>query len=141
MSELRTKLRDASLEYRVVKNTLARKASDGTPVESSKETFAGPVGIAIGYDEPVALTKKVLEFAKFNEKLKITGGIIEGKACEAADIKAISVLPSRDTLLAMFIGTMQSPLSKLAAALHATVAQFVYAMDTLKRNRETKNNE
>ncbi len=134
--QLRRQLRGASLEYKVVKNTLAKRASDGTPVEVVKEAFTGPVGIAIGYDEPVSLAKKVLEFVKSNEKLKIKGGIIEGKSCKVEDIKAISELPSREVLLATLIGAMQSPLSKLAAALNATVTQFAYAMEALKNKRE-----
>ena len=63
ISELRRKLRSAYLEYRVVKNTLAIKASDGTQVETAKETIAGPVGIALGYEETVSLAKRILEFA------------------------------------------------------------------------------
>ncbi len=134
--QLRRQLRGASLEYKVVKNTLAKRASDGTPVEVVKEAFTGPVGIAIGYDEPVSLAKKVLEFVKSNEKLKIKGGIIEGKSCKVEDIKAISELPSREVLLAGLIGAMQSPLSKLAAALNATLTQFAYAMEALKNKHE-----
>lgn len=137
ISELRRRLRSAYLEYRVVKNTLAIKASDGTQVETTKETIAGPVGIALGYEEPVSLAKRILEFAKTNDKLKIKGAIIEGKTCEIADIKALAALPSRETLLSTLIGTMQSPVSKLAAVLNATVVQFAYAMEALKRKRES----
>lgn len=128
-------MRDVSLEYRVVKNTLARRASEGTLVESTKDTFTGPVGIAISYKDSALLAKKVLEFAKGNEKLKIKGGIIDGKVCEIKDIKAISELPSKETLLAMFIGAMQSPLNKAASALNATLAGFVYAMEALKNKK------
>lgn len=128
-------MREASLEYKVVKNTLAKRASEGTPVEAAKNTFRGPVGVAISYKDPALLAKKVLEFVKANEKLKIKGGIIEGKACETKDIKAISELPSRETLLAMFIGAMQSPLSKLVAVLNVTLVQFVYAMESLKNKK------
>lgn len=136
ISEFRKQLREASLEYKVVKNTLAKRASEGTPVEAVKNTFRGPVGVAISYKDPALLAKKVLEFVKANEKLKIKGGIIEGKACGAEEIKAISELPSRETLLAMFIGAMQSPLSKLAAALNATLVQFVYVMESLKKTKK-----
>ena len=118
-----------------MKNTLAKRAAAGTPVEAENKIFTGPVGIAISYDDPVSLAKKVLEFTKSNEKIKVKGGIIEGKACQVNDIKAISELPPRETLLAMFIGAMQSPLSKLASALNATVAQFVYAMNALKNKK------
>lgn len=118
-----------------MKNTLAKRASEGTPVEAAKDTFRGPVGVAISYKDPALLAKKVLEFVKANEKLKIKGGIIEGKVCETKDIKAISELPSRETLLAMFIGAMQSPLSKLVAVLNVTLVQFVYAMESLKNKK------
>lgn len=131
-------MRTASLEYKVVKNTLAKRASAGTPVEMAKEAFTGPVGVVISYDDPVSLAKKILEFTKTNEKLKIKGGIIEGKTCKPDDIKAISELPSRETLLAMFIGTMQSPLSKLAAILNATVVRLAYAMEALKNKRSSE---
>lgn len=137
ISALRKQLRDVSLEYKVVKNTLARRASEGTLVEAAKDTFTGPVGIAISYTDSALLAKKVLEFTKGNKKLKIKCGIIDGKTCETEDIKAISELPSRETLLAILIGTMQSPLNKLASALNATLAQFVFAMDALKQKRES----
>lgn len=123
------------MEYRVVKNTLAKNAANGTSVEAAKDAFSGPIGVAISYDNPVSLAKKVLEFVKGNDKLKIKGGIIEGKACRAEDIKAISELPARENLLAMFIGAMQSPLSKLAAGLNATIARFAYALEAIKKQK------
>jgi ribosomal protein L10 len=124
------------LEYRVVKNTLAMRALEGTPLETAKEYLTGPVGVAISYEDPALLAKKVLSYVKKNEKLEIKGGVIEGKLCSFVDIKTISELPSRDILLATFIGAMQSPLSKLASALNATMAQFVYAMGALRNKRE-----
>lgn len=136
ISELRKQLKDVSLEYRVVKNTLARRAVEGTPVEAAKDVLNGPVGVAIGYDDPALLAKKILGFIKTNEKLSIKGGVIEGRACEQKEIKTISELPSREVLLSSLIGTMQSPLSKLASALNATVARFVYAMEAAKNNRK-----
>ena len=119
-----------------MKNTLAKRASEGTQVEMTKDAFTGPVGVAISYEDPTLLAKKVLEFVKTNDKLKIRGGIIEGKTCRAEDIKAVSELPSRETLLAMFIGAVQSPLSKLVTGLNATLAQFIYAMEALKQKKE-----
>jgi ribosomal protein L10 len=67
------------LEYRVVKNTLAMRALEGTPVETAKEYLTGPVGVAISYEDPALLAKKVLSYVKKNEKLEIKGGVIEGK--------------------------------------------------------------
>lgn len=136
ITQLRKTLRTASLEYRVVKNTLAKRASEGTPVGAVKDTLTGPVGIAFGYDDPVTLTKKVLEFGKTNKKLRIKGGVIEGGICKPEDIKAISELPSKKFLLSMFAGAMRGPLNKLAGALNATLLKFVYAMEALKNKRE-----
>lgn len=118
-----------------MKNTLAKRASEGTSVYVAKDTFTGPIGIAFSYDDPVLLAKKVLEFVKTNEKLKIKGGVIEGKFCKAEDIKTVSELPSKKTLLTMFIGAMQSPLNKLVGALSATLLKFVYAMEALKNKK------
>jgi large subunit ribosomal protein L10 len=135
MSEFRAMLREASLEYRVVKNTLARRALEGTSAEMTKDELTGPVGVAIGYDDPALLAKKVLAYVKTNEKLKIKTGIIEGRACGDTEIKVISELPSREALLATIIGTMQSPLSKFASALNATITRFAYALEAEKEKK------
>lgn len=135
ITQLRKTLRAASLEYKVVKNTMAERASEGTAVGAVKDSFTGPVGIAFGYDDPITLTKKVLEFAKTNKKFRIKGGVIEGEICRPEDIKVISELPSKKVLLGMFIGAMRGPLNKLAGALNATLLRFVYAMEALKTKK------
>ncbi|RJQ22597.1 MAG: 50S ribosomal protein L10 [Nitrospiraceae bacterium] len=132
---LRNSLRSSALEYKVVKNTLAKRAAEGTPVEAVKDHFSGPVGIAIGYDDPVLLVKKVLEYGRTNEKLQIRGGVIEGGACTLQALKTISELPSREVQLAMLAGVMQAPSNKLARLLNATLAQFIYAMEALKKKK------
>ena len=135
LTGLRISLRESALEYRVVKNTLAKRAFEGTPVEAAKDMLAGPVGVAVGYDDPVLVVKKVLEFSKTNDKLKITGGVVEGSLCTPEQMKAISELPPREVQLSMLIGAMQSPLSKFAGLLNATVAQFMYALESLKNKK------
>lgn len=135
MSELREMLRPASIDYKIFKNTLAKRACVGTPIDGIKDVFTGQTGIAFGYDDPVLLAKKILEFTKRNDKFKVRGGIIEGGVCSPEDIAAVSKLPSRQTLLAIFIGAMQSPLNKLAGALNATLSQFAYAMEALKSKK------
>lgn len=135
MSGLRESLRPDGLDYQVVKNTLARIASDGTSLESAKEMLSGPTGIALGYDDPVLLIKRVLQYSKSNKKLEIKGGVVDGSVCSADELQKISVLPSREVQLAMLAGAMSAPASKLAAALSATITQFGYAMTAL---RDTK---
>ena len=135
ITELRNSLRSAELEYRVIKNTLARRAAEGTSVDAVKDIFLGPLGVAIGYDDPVLLVKKVLAFSKANEKLEIKGGVVEGSVCDFEQMKVISLLPPRDVQLAMLAGAMNAPATKFAGLLSATVTRFAYALEALKNTK------
>jgi len=137
LSELRRLLRSGGVDYRIVKNTLARIASQDTPVAVAKDAFKGPVALAVGYDDPVTAAKKVIEFSKKNEKLKMTGGVIEGKFLGAQEVRAVADLPPRDVLLSMLAGTLQAPVTKLARLLSATVGSFGHAMNSLKAKKES----
>lgn len=136
ISELRDFLRKDGIEFRVVKNTLARIASEDTPVAPAGDLFKGPVAVAIGYRDPVAGPKKVLEFIKKNEKLKLCGGVIEGRLYSLDEVKAVAELPPREVLLSMLAGVLQSPLNKMASALAATVRTMGYALNALKSKKE-----
>jgi len=135
LSELRRSLRSGNVHYRVVKNTLAKIASLDTPVSAAQDSFKGPVGIAISYDDPVMTVKKILEYSKNNEKLKVGSGIIEGRFCTPDELRAVAELPPRKVLLSMLAGTLQAPLSKLAGVINATVSSFAYAMGALKTKK------
>ncbi len=135
ISALRRLIREAGGEYKVVKNTLVSIAAKGTPMESAKDSFTGPTGIAFAFDDAIAATKRVLEFSEKNEKFKVKSGVIEGRFCSVADMKAISKLPPRNILLSMLAGALQAPTAKLAGVLNATVAQFAYALEALKNKR------
>jgi large subunit ribosomal protein L10 len=137
MTALRNSLRSSAIEYKVVKNTLAKRAAEGTSVDPAKDIFTGPIGVAVGYDDPALLVKKVLEYSKSNEKLEVKGGIVEGGICTPDQLKAISKLPSREVLLSMLAGAMQSPLSKLAGLMNSTLTQFAYALEALKQKKES----
>jgi large subunit ribosomal protein L10 len=136
LSELRRLLRAGEVDYRVVKNTLARIASQDTPVSVARDVFKGPVALALGFKDPVATAKKVIEFSKKNEKLKLSGGVIEGKLYNVHEVRTIADLPPREVLLSIMAGTFQAPLSKMAAAFAATVSSFAYALSALKEKRE-----
>lgn len=135
IAELRRVLKEVGVEYKVVKNTLCSIAAKGTPVELARDFFVGPTGIAFGFEDPIAAAKKILEYAEKNEKFKVKSGIIEGRLCTVADIKAMSKLPPKNVLLGMLAGAMQAPASKLASALNATLLQFVYALEALKNKK------
>jgi large subunit ribosomal protein L10 len=135
LSELRNLLREGNFEYKVVKNTLAKIASDGTSVAAAKDSFKGPIGIAIGYDDPVLTVKKVLEYAKKNDKLKVSAGLIEGALCISDDLKAVAELPPKKVLLSVMAGGFKSPLNKLARLLNATLTNLVNGLEALKNKK------
>jgi large subunit ribosomal protein L10 len=135
LSELRKMLKEGNIDFKVVKNTLAKIAAEGTSVAAAKDYFKGPVGIAISYEDPVAIVKKMLEFSKKNDKLKVGIGLIEGSLCASADLKAVADIPSRQVLLSMMAGVFQAPLSKMASLLNATVSKVAYALEAVKNKK------
>lgn len=123
ITDLRSKLRQVKVEYRVVKNTLARRAAEGTDLAGLKDHFVGPIGIALGYDDPVAPAKVLQEFSKTQQKLELKVGMLDGKMLKQADIKALASLPSLDVLRGMLIGLLQAPASRIARVLQAPAGQ------------------
>jgi large subunit ribosomal protein L10 len=136
ISALRKLLREGNFEYKVVKNTLAKIAAEGTSVSVAKESFSGPVGVAIGYADPVLTVKKVLEYAKKNDKLKVGVGLVEGSLCDAAELRSVAELPSREVLLSILAGCFQSPLSKFGSLLNASLSSVLNAMEALRKKKE-----
>jgi large subunit ribosomal protein L10 len=128
ITELRTKLRKAKVEYRVVKNTLARKATEGTGLELLKDHFVGPVGIALGYDDVIAPAKVLSEFNKTQAKLLLKVGVLDGKLLQQADIKALASLPSLNTLRGKIVGLLQAPASRIVGVLQAPAGQLARVM-------------
>lgn len=139
LSELRRLLRGSGMDYMVVKNTLARIASQDTQISVARDSFRGPMAIAISSSDPVMAAKKVIEFSKNNEKLRFNGGVIEGRLYNVAEVRAIADLPSREILLSMLAATAQAPASKMAAALAATMSSFAYAVNALKTKKQGMN--
>jgi large subunit ribosomal protein L10 len=128
ITELRSKLRQSKVEYRVVKNTLARKAVEGTGLEPLKDHFIGPIGIALGYDDVVAPAKVLSEFSKKQAKLELKVGVLDGKLLKQADIKALASLPSLNALRGKIIGLLQAPASRMVGVLAAPAGQLARVM-------------
>jgi large subunit ribosomal protein L10 len=98
--ELRNQLREAGVDYAVVKNTLARKAAEGTPLEQANDHFKGVTAVALSGQDPVTLSKAIAKFTKANPDIfKFKVGIVEGKVVELRDVEAIASLPSKEELL------------------------------------------
>ena len=117
---LRAKLREAGgkqIEYRVTKNTLLKIATRGTPHEPLAKHLEGPTAIAIAFDEPSAMAKVLVAFAKENAKFRIKGGVVEGELVDPAGVAVLALLPSKLELRGMLAGTLQSLLGHLRNAL------------------------
>ncbi|OLB72795.1 MAG: 50S ribosomal protein L10, partial [Nitrospirae bacterium 13_2_20CM_2_61_4] len=128
VTELRRQLRGARAELKVVKNTLAILAADGTPLGVAKEHFRGPLSVAIGYDDPALPAKILRTFIakdKRDKKMRITVGVVDGNLLDASRVKAVADLPPRLALLSMLLAGMQGPLVGLAGTLNGIVAKFV----------------
>ncbi|MBI3778393.1 MAG: 50S ribosomal protein L10 [Gammaproteobacteria bacterium] len=131
MTKLRRKAYDGKVYLRVVKNTLARRAVEGTGFECLKDQMSGPLAFAASAD-PVAVAKILSEFAKDNESLKIKAGAMGGKLMSLEQIKALAVLPGREQLLAQLLGTMQAPVQKFVQTLNEVPAKFVRALAAVR---------
>jgi large subunit ribosomal protein L10 len=132
---LRAKARQSGLTLRVLKNTLARRAIAGTPFEKLGDKLVGPLLYGITAD-PVAGAKVLAEFAKENEAFVIKAGVMTNSLMTEADIKALAMLPSREELLAMLLGTMQAPMAKLVRTLNEVPAGFARTLAALRDQKE-----
>ncbi len=136
VTELRAKLREAGVEYRVVKNTLCRIAAKNVGMEDLNQYFVGPTAIALGVEDPVAPAKIICDFAKDHEKLEIKAGMIEGKVVAVDGVKALADLPSREVLIAQVLAGMQAPIAGFVNVLQGNLRNFVYALNAIKEQKE-----
>jgi len=136
INELRRKLTESNIEYRVVKNTLLIRASEDTDVALVKDQFKGPTAIALSYDDPVAPAKVLSEFAKENDKLEIKVGVMSGKLLDINAIKSLSALPSREVLLSQVLSAMNGVPTALVRALNNVPEKLLYALQAVKDQKE-----
>jgi large subunit ribosomal protein L10 len=131
MTQLRAKARASGVYFRVVKNTLVRRAVVDTPFASLAEKMVGPLAYGIGPD-PVAVAKVLSEFAKGHEKFVIAGGAMPDQVMSAKEIAALATLPSREELLAKLVGTMQAPIAKLVRTLNEVPSKLVRGLAAVR---------
>ena len=117
-TDLRAKLRNAGVEYRVVKNTLLIRAAEAAGIDGLTKYLEGPTAIAMSVD-PVAPARVLSEWSKANKLLEIKGGIYEGKVFDQAGMAVIATLPSREAMLGSVLGTILAPLSAFAGVVDA----------------------
>ena len=123
MTDLRGRLRKEGAQLKVVKNTLAQKALDGSIGEAGDALFTGPVAIAFAPD-PVSAAKIATEYAKGNDKFAIVGGLMGTQVLDKAGVSALATLPSLDQLRGKIIGLIQAPATKVAGVLQAPAGQL-----------------
>ena len=131
MTQLRAKARASGVFFRVVKNTLVRRAVVDTPFATLADKMVGPLAYGIGPD-PVAVAKVLSDFAKGNEKFVIAGGAMPGQLMSAKEISALAALPSREELIARLLGTMQAPIVKLVRTMNEVPGRFVRTLAAVR---------
>ena len=137
-NDLRNKLREAGVEYRVVKNTLLRLAAKDTGAACFDEYLSGPTAIAVANEDPVAPAKALVEFAKKNEAFELKVGMLDGKLLAVADIKALAELPPRDILLSQVVAAVEAPFAELVGSLDGFFRELVGSIDALEEKKKAE---
>lgn len=119
VTELRKQLRDAGVEFQVLKNSIVSRATEGTDFAALKEVLSGPTAVAFSAEDAIAPAKILYNFAKTNEALTLKGGIVDGKVINESEVKALAQLPSREGLLSMLLSVLQAPVRNFALAVKA----------------------
>ena len=122
-TELRKQLREANITYKVCKNTMMRRAFEGTEFAGLDEFLAGPSAIAISKEDATAPARILCNFAKTAQALELKAGVVEGAVYDTVGLKELSKVPSREELLSKLLGSMQSPITNLARVLNQIAEQ------------------
>ena len=117
MTELRKNLRDAGVEFKVYKNTMTRRAAEKAELTELNEFLTGPNAVAFSNESVIAPAKVIYNFAKEHEALEIKAGVIEGVVYDAAGMKAVADIPSREVLISKLLGSFKSPISSFARVI------------------------
>ncbi len=123
LTNLRKSLRKNGVGFQITKNTLSKIAFNNSGLSTLTEMFKGPTAIAFSEDS-ISAAKGVVEFAKLNDKLKIVGGIVDGKVLGVQEVQALALLPSLDVIRAKIIGLLNAPATKVAGVVQAPAAQL-----------------
>ncbi len=128
VTDLRKKLRDAKVEYRIVKNTLAARAAKGTPVEPLAEKFVGPTALVMSYDDVVAPAKLLVDFMKGRDNFAIRTAMVDGKVIDVKGVQALAKLPGLQELRGQIAAMISQPAAKLARIIATPGQQLARAL-------------
>jgi len=135
MTALRAKARSSGVYFRVLKNTLARRAVAETPFADLAQHMVGPLAYGISSD-PVAVAKVLNDFAKGNDKFVIKAGAMANQVMTSKEVTALANLPSREELLAKLLGTMQAPIAKFVQTLNEVPTKFVRGLAAVRDQKQ-----
>ena len=136
MNRLRRELKQVGGAYQVTKNTLTRRALKDTAFEKLEELLTGPTGLVTTAQDPVAVAKVLVRFAEQHDKLKITGGVLEGTVLPAANVSALARMPSREVLLAQLLGLINAPAAQLLRTIQEPAARVARLVGALERAKQ-----
>lgn len=122
-TELRKKMREAGVDYKVYKNTLTLRAAKEVGFGDIEEYLAGPVAIAFGYDDPTAPARVLADFAQNHKKVELKAGVVQGQIFDTAQVNELSKIPPKEVLIAKLLGSFKAPLSNLVYLLNAVKEQ------------------
>lgn len=139
ITNLRTKFREANVDYCVLKNTLVRRALNDLNIEGMDEHLLGPSAFAFGDAvNPAKIVADFIDAEKDNaKKMQIKAGVIDGRVIDVNEVRALSKLPGRDVLIAKMMGSMNAPITNFVGVLSATLRSLVYALDSVRKQKES----
>jgi large subunit ribosomal protein L10 len=135
VTELRRQIRAAGATYRVVKNTLARRAATGTSVEQVTKHFAGTTAVVYTAKDPVAMAKALTTFVKATPSMSIKAAVVQGRAVAAAEVTDLASLPSKEELYAKLLFVLQAPMQQLVTVLSAVPRDLVNVLSAYERKQ------
>ena len=137
VTALRKKLREAGVEYRVLKNTLVKLAADQVGIEGLEAYLHGPTAVAFGYDDPVMPAKILADFVKAAKKTEIKSGLVGKDVISAAGVADLANLPSKEVLVAKLLGTMNAPATRLASVLNGPMRALAIALGAIAEQKQS----
>lgn len=135
---LRAEMRKANIRYKVVKNTLARRASRGTALEVVEKHFVGPTAVAINPDDPVSVAKLLLKFTKDHPKFVFKAGVVEGRAIQVKDLDALANMPSKEELISKLMFLINSGAQRLATATGGVARNLAVVLGQIRDQKSAE---
>ena len=136
VTELRNQMREAGVEYQVLKNTMIKRAAEKAGIEGLDPILEGPTAVAFGINDPVAPAKILTKFAKDTKKITIKGGVLAGNAIDVAAVENLAKLPSKEEIIAKMLGSLNAPITGLVMVLSGVTSKFVRTLEAIRVQKE-----